>query len=238
MVSGARTGDAARAPHVNAEVVDRRLVEVVDAQDDVALAVLPGPKVRQVLVARDPGPRRRPADGRPVGELRLREADLLEVVLAPAADDEVVPEEVRRAAVEGVRVLGDDGVLRRELVLRLARVARARLVFDPGAARVRRRRLPAAFHVEDEFAVALLDRVDGGDDEAPQAEDRAQAEADEGVGAHLACWSGCGNSCRRRGDRREVVGVAVDGGYCGHRRGDRREAVGVAVAGVYGGHCS
>lgn len=56
------------------EIVDHRLVEVVDAEEDVAMSILPSAKVGEVLVSRDPGPGVEARDGRRV--LRLEGVQL------------------------------------------------------------------------------------------------------------------------------------------------------------------
>jgi len=88
-------------PDVHLEVVDGCLIEVVHAEHNVAVAVLPSAEIAQVLIAGDPRP------GRRVGEAQLR--DVMpryggEIKHAPPAPDHIVPKDEGNATVEHVRV--------------------------------------------------------------------------------------------------------------------------------------
>ena len=127
------------AGDVDVEVVDGRLVEVIDAEDDVAMPVLPRTEIAQMLVAGDPGPSRcAPEAGTIDVNLALQHGG--EVKVAPAASYKVLPEHVRHAPIVKVRVRRLHLELLPQHFGRLPAIVSQSLVHDPRAALLSLRR--------------------------------------------------------------------------------------------------
>mmetsp|Transcript_7436 Transcript_7436/g.10827 ORF Transcript_7436/g.10827 Transcript_7436/m.10827 type:complete len:214 (-) Transcript_7436:210-851(-) len=129
-----RTDGGSNAQNIHLKIVNSRLVKIIDGVHNIPVSIFPGTKIRQVLIAGHPRPRRFGLQRCPVREGGVNAQRFEPQAIVPSSQYKITPEDTGGGAIKdiGIGRLQLKGVF--DLLRRLVLVVLLEQINDPRTA--------------------------------------------------------------------------------------------------------